>query len=334
MPAGFITGATGFVGSHVAKNLIQNGWSLKALCRTLSAQCFELQDLTWKIGDIRDSDQITKAMEGAEAVFHVAADYRLWARSPSEIYETNVTGTVNVLRAALEAGVRRVVYTSSVGALGLTPDGTPADENTPVRLEDMVGHYKRSKYMAEREAEKFLEKGLPLVFVHPSTPVGPGDHKPTPTGKIIVDFLNRKMPAFIDTGLNFVDVRDVAEGHRLAFEKGRIGEKYILGNRNMTLAEVFTMLETISGVSAPRVKLPYTPILWLAWILNLVSFITRREPLIPYEGVKMASKRMFFDASKAVRELGIPQTRVETALSDAVEWFGNNGYVKSRNRGF
>ncbi len=327
MPVAFVTGATGFVGHHVAAALIRRGWSLRALCRKPPAQSIELPGIEWRIGDIRNPDQVMSAMSGAEAAFHVAADYRLWALNPREIYENNVTGTVNVMQAALATGVGRVVHTSSVGALGLVPDGTPADENTPVCLGDMVGHYKRSKFLAEREAEKFIEKGLSLVFVHPSTPVGPRDHKPTPTGKIIVDFLNGKMPAYIDTGLNLVDVRDVAEGHRLAFEKGKIGEKYILGNRNMTLAQIFAMLEEISGVPAPRVKLPYTPILWLAGILHLVSMATRRQPLVPYEGVKMAAKPMFFDPSKAIRELGFPQTPVETALSDAVAWFRQNGYA-------
>ncbi len=327
MPVAFITGATGFVGHHVAEALIRKGWSLRALCRRQSAQYGDLPGIDWQVGDIRNPGEVTSAMSGAEAVFHVAADYRLWARNPRDIYESNVTGTVNVMQAALATGVGRVVHTSSVGALGLVSGGTPADENTPVFLEDMVGHYKRSKFLAEREAEKFLDKGLPLVFVHPSTPVGPGDHKPTPTGKIIVDFLNRKMPAYLDTGLNLVDVRDVAEGHRLALERGKIGQKYILGNRNLTLAEIFTMLEEISGVPAPGVRLPYTPILWLAGILLLVSLLTRRQPLVPYEGVKMAAKRMFFDPSKAIRELGLPQTPVETALRDAVAWFRQNGYV-------
>jgi dihydroflavonol-4-reductase len=328
MPVAFITGATGFVGYHVAEALIRRGWRLRALCRRISAQDEDLAGIEWLIGDVRNFSQVKDAMSGAEAVFHVAADYRLWARDPREIYESNVSGTINVLQSALENGVKRIVHTSSVGALGLVPDGTPADEKTPVCLEDMVGHYKRSKFLAEREAEKFLEKGLPLVFVHPSTPVGPRDHKPTPTGKIIVDFLNRKMPAYLDTGLNLIDVRDVAEGHVLALEKGRIGEKYILGNQNLTLAEIFAMLEKISGTAAPRVKLPRTPILWLAAILHSVSWLTGREPLIPYEGVKMAAKRMFFDSSKAVRELGLPQTPVERALSDAVEWFRDNGYVR------
>ncbi|MGC8491265.1 MAG: hopanoid-associated sugar epimerase [Syntrophobacteraceae bacterium] len=328
MPVAFITGATGFVGHHVATVLLQNGWEVRALCRARSPQCFVASGLEWFTGDIRNPARIVEAMNGVQAVFHVAADYRLWAKDPREIYESNVTGTINVMQAALTSGVERVVHTSSVGALGLHRDGTPADENTPVCLDDMVGHYKRSKFLAEREAEKFLQKGLPVVFVHPSTPVGPGDHKPTPTGKIIVDFLNRKMPAYLETGLNIVDVRDVAEGHRLAFEKGTVGEKYILGNRNLSLAQIFSMLEKISGVRAPTVKLPYTPILWLARFFQLASFVTRREPMIPFEGVKMAAKRMYFDSSRAVRELGLPQTPVETALSDAVGWFTQNGYVK------
>ena len=330
MPVAFITGATGFVGHHVAEALIRKGWSLRALCRRQSAGYSDLPGIEWQTGDIRNPGEVVSAMSGSEAVFHVAADYRLWARNPRDIYESNVTGTVNVMQAALASGVRRVVHTSSVGALGLVADGTAADENTPVCLEDMIGHYKRSKFLGEREAEKFLDRGLPLVFVHPSTPVGPGDHKPTPTGKIIVDFLNRKMPAYLDTGLNLVDVRDVAEGHWLAFEKGKTGEKYILGNRNMTLAQIFAVLEEISGVAAPRVKLPHTPVLWLAGIVHLVSMVTRREPPFPYEGVKMAAKRMFFDPSKAIRELGLPQTPMETALSDAVAWFRHNGYVNKK----
>ena len=328
MPTAFITGATGFIGHHVAAALIRRGWSLRALCRKRPADSAALPGISWQIGDIRNPDQVKSAICGAGAVFHVAADYRLWSRNPREIYESNVTGTVNVLQAALAAGVDRVVYTSSVGALGLRSDRRPADETTPVSFDDMIGHYKRSKYLAEREAEKFLDKGLPVVFVHPSTPVGPGDHKPTPTGKIIVDFLNRKMPAYLDTGLNLVDVRDVAEGQCLALEKGRIGEKYILGNLNLTLARIFEMLSAISGIPAPKVKLPYTPILLLAGIFHGISLVTGSEPLVPYEGVKMAAKHMYFDPAKAVRELGLPQTPVDKALSDAVAWFKLNGYVK------
>ncbi len=327
MPRAFVTGATGFVGHHVAAALLRRGWSVLALRRQTSTHPVELPGIQWTIGDIRKPDGLAKAMEGADAVFHVAADYRLWARDPREIYESNVTGTRNILQASLSAGIPKVVYTSSVGALGLNPDGTPADETVPVSFDDMIGHYKKSKFLAEREAEKFLEKGLQVVFVHPSTPVGPADHKPTPTGKIILDYLNRKMPAYINTGLNLVDVRDVAEGHCLACEKGRTGEKYILGNRNLALSDIFALLEKISGLPAPRVRLPVTPILCLAGLFHLLSFITRREPLIPYEGVRMARKLMFFNSAKAVRELGLPQTPVDTALSDAVSWFKDNGYV-------
>lgn len=330
MPVAFVTGATGFIGRHVALALLNRGWQVKALCRETSVRPADLQCVGWELGDLRNSDELLRAMSGAQAVFHVAADYRLWARNPQEIYESNVNGTINVLEAALAAGVERVVYTSSVGALGLNSDGSPANEATPVTLDDMVGHYKRSKFLAEAEAFRFLDKGLPIVFVHPSTPVGPGDHRPTPTGKIIVDFLNRLMPAYLDTGLNLIDVRDVAEGHCLAFERGKIGEKYILGNRNLTLAEIFQMLEKISGIPAPRIRLPYKPILYLARIFYLISFLTRHEPLIPYEGVRMAAKHMFFDASKAVRELGMPQTPVEKALTDAVSWFRENGYISRK----
>ena len=221
-----------------------------------------------------------------------------------------------------------MVYTSSVGALGLTADGSPADENTPVRFSDMVGHYKRSKFLAEQEAERLLARGLPIVIVNPSTPVGPGDWKPTPTGKIIVDFLNRRMPAYVDTGLNLIHVKDVAAGHLLALECGRTGEKYILGNRNLTLAEIFLLLERASAVRAPRLRLPHRPILYLAHFCEMLSGLTGKEPLIPLDGVRMAHRHMFFDSSKAIRELGLPQTPVEEALREAVAWFRENGYVR------
>ncbi len=329
MTTAFITGATGFIGSHVAARLLEKGWNVRALRRsgTLSPH-IERLDVEWREGDIRDFDQVRSCMAGCKVVFHVAADYRLWAKNPAEIYETNVTGTANVLRAAHLSGVKRVVYTSSVGALGLKSDGTPADETTPVDIKDMIGHYKKSKFLAEREAERFLAQGLPVVIVHPSTPVGPGDHKPTPTGKIIVDFLNGRMPAYLDTGLNLVHVKDVAEGHLLALERGGIGQKYILGNKNFTLSEIFRVLERVSGIPAPRFRLPYRPILFLGCLFQAVSRITGNEPLIPYEGVKMARRFMFFDATKAVRELGLPQTPVELALSEAVKWFRDFGYIK------
>lgn len=249
MATALVTGATGFIGGHIALLLVEKGWQVRALKRENSRPAFSSHvDIDWRVGDLRNPAEVFRALAGCDAVFHVAADYRLWARNPKEIYESNVRGTVNVMEAALAAGVDRVVYTSSVGALGLNPNGAPANEETPVRLEDMVGHYKRSKFLAEREAEKFLPRGLPLVMVHPSTPVGPGDHKPTPTGKIILDYLNGKMPAYLNTGLNLVHVKDVAQGHLLAMEKGHVGEKYILGNQNLTLEEIFKLLEKISGI--------------------------------------------------------------------------------------
>ncbi len=327
MGTAFLTGATGFIGCHVAVVLLKRGWRVKGLRRPGSTHPDLPDGIEWATGDLRDGDGIRRAMAGCDVVFHVAADYRLWARNPSEIYETNVTGTFHVLDAALANAVERVVYTSSVGALGLNADGRPANEDTPVGIHDMVGHYKRSKYLAERKAEGFLSRGLQVVTVHPSTPVGPGDHKPTPTGKIIVDFLNRRMPAYLDTGLNLVDVRDVAEGHLLALEKGRTGGKYILGNENLTLAQIFALLESISDVPAPRIRLPYRPIYHLARLCEGLSKVTGKEPLIPLEGVKMARRRMFFDSTRAVSELGFPQTPVETALRDAVAWFRDNGYA-------
>jgi len=328
MSIAFVTGATGFIGSHVALCLLEKGFTVCALARPGSRHPdLAAARVEWRTGDIRSLQEVQDAMEGCDVVFHVAADYRLWCRNPQEIYETNVRGTRNVLEAARAHGVERVVYTSSVGALGLHPHGAPADETVRVCLEDMVGHYKRSKFLAERCAEEFARAGLPVVMVHPSTPVGPGDHKPTPTGKIIVDFLNGRMPAYLNTGLNLVHVGDVAEGHRLALEKGIVGEKYILGNRDLTLAEIFGLLEKISGIRAPRILLPYAPILLLARINDRISRAVGVEPLIPLEGVRMARKCMFFNPGKAVRELGLPQTPVETALAQAVTWFRSHGYA-------
>lgn len=329
MKVAFVTGATGFIGYHVVQALLEQGWQVRALRRESSRiPSFPRSDVQWELGDIRNLNRIRQLAAGCRAVFHVAADYRLWSANPQEIYESNVGGTANILEAALAAGVERVVYTSSVGALGLNKDSSPADENTKVSLTDMVGHYKRSKFLAEREAERFLALGLPLIIVNPSTPVGPGDWKPTPTGKIIVDFLNRRMPAYLDTGLNLVHVKDVALGHLLAMERGRIGEKYILGNRNLTLAQIFLLLEQVSGVRAPHVRLPHKPILYLAHFCEILSRLTRKEPLIPLEGVKMAHRHMFFDCGKAKRELGLPQTPVEDALREAVVWFRENDYVR------
>jgi len=325
----FVTGATGFIGASIVRELLRDGLQVRALVRPES----DLRNLNglnlelWQ-GDLLDRANLEAAISGCDWVFHAAADYRLWTRTPQTMYQVNVEGTRTVLEAALSAGVQRVVYTSSVGTLGNPGDGTPGTETTPVSLNDMVGHYKKSKFLAEREAEKFVDRGLPLVIVNPSTPVGPQDIKPTPTGKIIVDFLNNKMPAYLDTGLNLIAVEDCARGHILAAQEGQTGTKYILGNRNLTLREIFAMLERITGQPAPKVRLPYWPILLAAYANEGISRITGREPLIPLAGVQMARKFMFFDSSRAVAKLGLPQTSVEAALGRAVDWFMANGYLK------
>jgi len=325
----FVTGATGFIGASLVRELLKEGYRVRALARPNSDRR-NLKGLDLEIceGDLRDRKSLEEGMKGCDILFHAAADYRLWTRKPAVMYEINVDGTRNILEAALSQGVSRVVYTSSVGTLGNPGNGIAGDETTPVTLADMAGHYKKSKFLAEREAESFLKRGLPLVIVNPSTPVGMLDIKPTPTGRIIVDFLNRKMPAYLDTGLNIIDVEDCARGHVLAAVKGRIGEKYILGNENLTLQRIFAMLEEITGLPAPRVKLPYTPILIAAYINEGISRCTGKEPLIPLAGVQMARKFMFFDATKAVRELGLPQRSAGEALRKAVTWFRENGYVR------
>ncbi|QEM68843.1 NAD-dependent epimerase/dehydratase family protein [Geobacter sp. FeAm09] len=324
----FITGATGFIGASIARELLKDGREVRALVRAGSdtSNLAGLDLELWQ-GDLRDQDSLRQGLKGCDVLYHAAADYRLWTRDPQQMYRVNVEGTKAVLEAALENGLARVVYTSSVGTLGNPGDGTPGTEDTPVALADMVGHYKKSKFLAEREAERFVGRGLDLVIVNPSTPVGPLDIKPTPTGKIIVDFLNRKMPAYLDTGLNIIAVEDCARGHILAEQKGRVGEKYILGNANLTLRDIFGLLEEITGLAAPRVRLPYTPILLAACVNEAIARITGREPLIPLAGVRMAAKFMFFDSTKAVRELGLPQTPVNDALQRAVAWFRGNGYA-------
>ena len=324
----FVTGATGFIGASIVRELLKDGRDVRALVRkgsdssNLSGLDLEL----WQ-GDLRDHESLKQGLQGCDVLYHAAADYRLWTRQPADMYRVNVEGTAAILEAALEAGLKRVVYTSSVGTLGNPGDGTPGSESTPVSLSDMVGHYKKSKFLAEREADKLAARGLPLIIVNPSTPVGPLDIKPIPTGRIIVDFLNRKMPAYLDTGLNMIAVEDCASGHLLAEKHGRIGEKYILGNSNLTLREIFANLAGITGLSAPKVRLPYTPILLAAYINEGLSWVTGKEPLIPLAGVQMAAKFMFFDSTRAVRELGLPQTPVIDALQRAVEWFRMNGYV-------
>ncbi len=324
----FVTGATGFIGASIVRELLKDGHQVKALVRN-GSNIANLKGLELEIfrGDLHNQKHLADGMSDCNWLFHAAADYRLWCPEPKAMYHANVDGTRTLMEAALAVGVSRVVYTSTVGTLGNPGDGTPGTEKTPVALSDMVGHYKKSKFLAEREAEKFVDKGLGLIIVNPSTPVGAFDIKPTPTGKIIVDFLNSKMPAYLDTGLNLIAVEDCARGHILAAEKGKVGDKYILGNRNLMLCEIFELLQNLTALKAPKIRLPYTPILIAAYINEAISLVTGKEPLIPLTGVKMAKKIMFFDSSKAVRELGLPQTPVEEALRKAVEWFRANHYV-------
>jgi dihydroflavonol-4-reductase len=323
-----VTGGTGFVGAHVARALLAQGDGVRCLVRSASRRD-NLAGLDVQIveGDLCVAATLRDAVAGCRRVFHCAADYRLFTRHPEELYRSNVEGTRNLLRAAGEAGVERVVYTSSVGALGLTKDGSPADESTRVSLDRMIGHYKRSKYLAERVAEEAAAEGVPVVIVNPSTPVGELDIKPTPTGKMIVDFLNRRMPAYVDTGLNLVDVRDVAQGHLLAAERGQVGEKYILGNRDLTLRDIFGLLSRLTGLPAPRWRVPHLLPLVAAAIDTGLARILEREPRISLESVRMSRYRMFFSSAKAVEELGLPQSSVEGALERAVEWFRSHGYA-------
>jgi dihydroflavonol-4-reductase len=326
-----VTGGTGFVGAAVVRLLLSEGQSVRALARRGSdLSNLDGLDIELVYGDLRDNDQesFRRACKGCRRVYHVAAVYSLWSPDPRIVYRVNVDGTRTLLAAALEEGVERVVYTSTVGALGYRADGEPADERTPVSIDQMIGHYKRSKFLAEEEAREAARRGLPVIIVNPSTPVGPRDIKPTPTGQVIVDYLNRRMPAYIDTGLNLIDVKDVARGHLLAADRGRTGERYILGHSNLTLRQIFAILERITGIPSPRLRLPYRLVLPLAhvdqWLSNRVR---RRPPRIPLEGVKMARRRMFFDSSKAVRELGLPQSPIEQALERSVRWFIDHGYV-------
>jgi dihydroflavonol-4-reductase len=324
-----VTGATGFVGAHLVRALLAQGHQVRCLVRPAS-RLDNLEGLAVErvVGDLCDGAAVAGAVEGCEVVYHCAAHYRLWGE-PGDLYRHNVDGSRNVLRAAARAHVRRVVHTSSVGALGIERDGRAANEATPVSLDDMVGHYKRSKFLAEREAEAWARRGLPVIIVNPSTPVGELDIKPTPTGQIVVDFLARRMRAYVETGLNFVDVRDVAAGHILAAERGKPGEKYILGNQNLTLKELFDRLARISGIASPRLRLPHWVPLALAHLEAPLARRLGRPPRVPLEAVRMSARRMFFDTSKAVRELGLPQSPIEPALERAVSWFRARGYVQA-----
>ena len=319
-----VTGATGFVGWHVARRLLERGESVRALARD-PARLRELDGVEAVTGDLRDPESLKTAVEGCGVVYHVAADYRLWARDPEEMFRSNVEGTRNLLSAARRTGVERVVYTSTVGAIGIPKDGI-GDEQTPVGIEDMQGPYKRSKFLAEKVALEFAGEGFPVVIVNPTAPVGDHDFKPTPTGKMLVDFVRGAMPAFLDTGLNIVDVSDVAAGHLAACERGRVGERYILGAENLTLEKIFGLLAKAIGKPAPKIRIPYA----VAYAAGVVSTawagVTGKEPLAPLDGVKMARKKMWVRHDKAARELGYAPGPAAGALERAVEWFRVNGY--------
>ena len=324
-----VTGATGFVGSAVARLLIAEGFQVRVLARKTSSLS-NVEDLPVELvyGDLTDYQSLCLALRGCDCLFHVAADYRLWVPRPEEIYRNNVQGTVNIMEAAIKEGVKRVVYTSSVATLGLNNDGSPAHEETPVTLADMIGHYKRSKYLAEEEVRKLVrQKGLDAVIVNPSTPAGPRDIKPTPTGRMILEAAQGKMPAYVDTGLNMVHVEDVAIGHLLAFHKGETGKRYILGGENLTLKEIFTIISKITGGTPPRISLPHNLILPVAYAAEAWAKISGREPMVTVDGVKLARKKMFFSIEKAKRELGYQPRPAAKALEDAVNWFRAQGMV-------
>ena len=324
----FVTGATGFLGSHVARVLSAQGAELRLLVRSTS-NLKNLEGLRAETttGDLRDPASLDRALAGVERVYHVAADYRLWARNPREIYESNVTGTRNLLAAARRAGVARMVYTSTVATIAVPRGSSLPDERTEARLTDMVGAYKRSKFLAEQEVLAAAREGLPVVIVNPTTPVGPGDWKPTPTGKIIVDFLNGRMPAYVDTGLNFVAVEDAAAGHLLAAERGQVGERYLLGGENLSLRELLDALAQVSGRPAPRFRVPLALAFAAACAETFVARLSGREPQIPIDGVRIARHNMFVDCGKAARDLGFSAGPVAPALGRAVRWYEDNGYV-------
>lgn len=325
----FVTGATGFLGSHVARVLAEQGADLRLLVRSTSnLKNLEGLKADTAIGDLRDQASIEKAMAGCDAVFHVAADYRLWLRDPDEMYRSNVEGTRAILDAARKNAVRAVVYTSSVATMGFTGNEHPADEDSPVALADMIGHYKRSKFMAEEMALKAGRSGMRVVTVNPTTPVGELDVKPTPTGRIVVDFLKGKFPAYVETGLNLVDVRECALGHVAGFEKGRSGERYILGGENLTLKQILDKLGAISGLPSPKVKLPYFVAYAAGAVDQTVSGrLLGREPRATIETVRMGKKKMWASSAKAERELEWKSMPADDGLRRAVEWFRANGYA-------
>jgi dihydroflavonol-4-reductase len=321
-----VTGATGFVGAAVVRALLAAGWQVRVLARAGSDRSnLDGLDVDVAVGALADVASLERALAGCAGLFHAAADYRLGARDPSELYRTNVEGTRNILGAAHRAGVSRIVYTSSVATIGIPSDGAPGEEHTPVGVDNMIGHYKRSKYLAEDVARESARAGLPVIIVNPSTPVGPGDVKPTPTGQLVLDAASGHMPAYVDTGLNIVHVDDVAAGHLLAFERGKPGERYILGGEDMTLREILGQISALVGRTPPRVRLPYAAVLPIAYAAEAIAKITGRAGRVTLEGVRMSRKRMFFSSAKAVRELGYRWRPPRLAFEDAVRWFREHG---------
>ena len=331
----FVTGASGFIGANLVHELVARGHRVKVLLRAGSDQRgLAGADFERVTGAVSEREKLQHALRGCDWCFHVAASYHLWLPDYAPMYAANVAGTRNVIEAAMAAGCSRIVYTSTVGCIGL-PNGiggklVPTDEATPVSAAQMSNHYKRSKWQAEQVARQLTAHGAPVVIVNPTAPIGARDVKPTPTGQVLVDFLNRKMPAYLDTGLNWVQVRDVAIGHILAAERGRVGERYILGHAdgNWTMKEAFAVLEAITGVPAPKMQIPYFVALAAAHVDETLSRFTGKAPKAPLAGVRMAKYKMFFNPAKAIRELGLPQTPPQQALAEAVEWFRANGYVK------
>ena len=326
-----VTGATGFVGANVARALAASGHRVRALVRAQSST-LTIKDTGFEtaLGDIRDRESVAGALRGCDGLVHCAAMYTFWARDPSLIYAVNVSGTKVVLEEALRAGVERCVYTSTVSTVHI-PKGGIGTETAFASPKELVGHYKRSKYQAEQEALGLAKQGLPVVVVNPTTPIGPWDVRPTPTGRMVLDFMRGRIPAYVNAGMNVVDVEDVAAGHVLALEKGRAGERYLLGNKNMTLARVFKSLEELTGRRAPRLRVPTWMVIAAGYVDELVEgMVLRREPVIPVEGLKVSRKPMYVDCGKAVEELGVPQSPVEDALGKAVSWFQQHGYDSRR----
>ena len=328
-----VTGATGFIGGNLARELWRRGDDVRALVRPGSNRMtIEGTGIVPVEGDILDRGSVDRAVQGCEAVFHVAGAYTFWSRHPAMVSRTNVEGTVNVLTAARQAGVSRAVYTSTVSTVGLPKEGL-GDETTPLDPKTLHGHYKRSKLEAEREALAMAEDGMPVVVVNPTAPVGPWDVRPTPTGRIVLDFLRRRVPAYLKTGMNLVDVADVVDGHILALEKGKPGERYILGNRNLSLKGIFDILSSLTGLPAPRVRAPYWLVVGIGYADRfLEGTLLRREPVIPVEGVLASKKPAYVDCGKAVRELGQPQRPIEEALKAAADWFAGHGYLSGRSQ--